>query len=511
MFSKSESKIVAVECHHRDYWGSLSIAGRLTFLYAICTFILLVLSSMGLFWFLASNLNREDTTSLADKVRSLCAQLAHPPVNEKNGNVAWLASEFSNTLVENPRKVNTSERYHRFFYTRLLNSRGRVIIETPGANVLQNSGVYPPPAESDNNGKVIKWRFNDGRSYLVQTGHVYSGPKSWIVQVALDRSEEERLLEEYRRMLFGVQAIGLILSIFLGYGIARRGMRPLAEMTEVLRKIRVPHLQPRVAAEGWPSELTSLALTFDEMMNHLEESFGRITRFSSDLAHELRTPLNSLRGEAEVALSRERTESEYRRVIESSLEEYERLSHVIDSLLFLARAENTDMVGVYSNFNARTEADAVLQFYEALAEEKGVSLVCQGDATLTADPDLFRRALSNLISNALQYTPSGGEIILTILQMSDGSVNVNVSDTGEGIEQEHLPRVFERFYRSDNARSLHPDGSGLGLAIVKSIMDIHGGRVSIQSELGVGTTTTLYFPPSQNNPYSRFSNSITGL
>ncbi len=496
MYSKNETEIAVQSRHHRGYWGGLSIAACLTVLYALCTFVILVFSSVGLFWLLSSNLNREDADSLSDKVRSICSQLSHPPAKAKAGEVTWLTDEFRNTPSEKNNPNNISEQYHRFFYIRLLNPQGKVVIETPGADALWKLGVYPSLATSNPNGEVFKRQYEDGRSYWVQTGIVELGKTILVVQVALDRSDEDRLLAEYRRMLFGVQGIGLILSIFLGYGIARKGMRPLTEMTKVLKQVRAPHLQRRIAADGWPSELTSLALTFDEMMDHLEESFGRITRFSSDLAHELRTPLNSLRGEAEVALSRDRTKEEYRRVIESSLGDYERLSNVIGSLLFLARAENTDTVGVFSTFNVRTEADAVLQFYEALADEKGVTLYCEGDATLNADPDLYRRALSNLISNALQYTPIGGKITIAIKQSANGSVSVDISDTGSGIESDHLPKVFERFYRTDKARTLNPDGSGLGLAIVKSIMDIHGGRVSIQSEPGVGTTATLYFLPS---------------
>lgn len=199
-------------------------------------------------------------------------------------------------------------------------------------------------------------------------------------------------------------------------------------------------------------------------------------------------------GEAEVALSRTRTLDEYRHVLESSLEEYGRLSRMIDSLLFLARAESRDTQIKRSLLNAFKEIKAVQEFYESVAEEQGVEVTCQGNALLNVDPILFRRAVSNLLSNALQYTPRGGKVTLSVKQTDDECVEVSVSDTGSGIDPEHLPKIFDRFYRADRARSQHPQGAGLGLAIVKSIMDLHGGTVAIKSEPDKGTTVTLRFP-----------------
>lgn len=213
------------------------------------------------------------------------------------------------------------------------------------------------------------------------------------------------------------------------------------------------------------------------------------------LAHELRTPINNLIGEAEVALSKDRTPEEYRQILGSSLEEYARLSRMMENLLFLAQAEKAQLSIERSLIEGRKEMEAVREFYEALAEEQGVEVVCQGNAELMADLVLFRQGLSNLVSNALCFTPRKGRILLSIRHGEDQWVEVKVSDTGSGIGPEHLPRLFDRFYRVDPARSRKTSGMGLGLSIVRSIMEIHHGTVAIQSEPGKGTAVTLRFPP----------------
>jgi len=199
-------------------------------------------------------------------------------------------------------------------------------------------------------------------------------------------------------------------------------------------------------------------------------------------------------GEAEVALSRPRTPEEYREVLASSLEEFSKLSRMIDGLLFLARAEGTERTITRGRFDARKEIDAVAEFHEVIAEEQGVRIVCEGNAMVQADPILFRRAVSNLLSNALQYTPRGGTVTVSAKSTEDLGTEIRVEDTGSGIAPEHLPKIFDRFYRVDSARSKFPQGFGLGLSIVKSIMDLHGGAVDIRSQTSKGTLVTLKFP-----------------
>jgi two-component system heavy metal sensor histidine kinase CusS len=230
------------------------------------------------------------------------------------------------------------------------------------------------------------------------------------------------------------------------------------------------------------------------MLDRLEDSFKRLSQFSADLAHELRTPLNNLRGEAGVALSRARTPDEYRQTLESSLEEYARLTRLIDNMLFLARADGATKAVTRTCFDARPAIEVVQQFYAAMAEDRGVEVRCEGHGMVKADPVLFRQAVSNLLSNALNYTPRAGRIIIGIIEHQNNGMELCVTDTGCGIPPEHLPRVFDRLYRVDSVRSQSPNSAGLGLAIVKSIMALHAGTVEANSQVGHGTSVKLVFP-----------------
>lgn len=341
------------------------------------------------------------------------------------------------------------------------------------------------------------WKPGSGESYLLMSALAQvdmDGIAPRILHVALDVSAEEALLAKYRRKLLAVVALGILFSCAVGVFVAGKGLQPLKDITRATDRITASQLHERIAANAWPEELASLARSFDQMLDRLEDSFSRLSQFSADLAHELRTPINNLRGEAGVALSQARTPEEYRHTLESSLEEYARLSRLIDNLLFLARADGP-MTGITRTAcDARKAIEVVRDFYEALAADRGIEVVCDGEATLQADLVLFRQAISNLVANALNYTPRGGTVSINVQRQNDRIAEVNVTDTGFGIPAEHLPRIFDRFYRVDPARSQQPNPSGLGLAIVKSIMALHGGTVSVQSELGKGSTFSLSFP-----------------
>ncbi|MBI2961629.1 MAG: heavy metal sensor histidine kinase, partial [Betaproteobacteria bacterium] len=290
--------------------------------------------------------------------------------------------------------------------------------------------------------------------------------------------------------------LGILASAGIGVLIARSGMRPLARMARVAEEITASRLDKRIDPERWPRELTALAKAFDGMLDRLRDSHSRLSRFASDLAHELRTPIQILMGQTEVALLNERDPREYRQILESNLEEFQRLARMIDSLLFLARAENPQNEIERSQLDVRRELEEIREFHEALAEHHGVSVACHGEARLHADPMLLRRAVTNLLSNALRHTPPGGKILLAA-EHADGEVFVRVSDTGCGINGEDLPKVCERMYCSKRDTARCAEGTGLGLAIVKSIVQLHGGTVSIDSVVGCGTTVSLRFPAPQ--------------
>lgn len=461
----------------------LSITGKLTLLNTLSAFGILLVAMLFQFLALSRELAWEDRKLLVEEVAEIRAILSEDPVD-----FATLEKEIRReTAPQSPLE----------FYSRVLDERGRILMETPTMASLLPGNVFPAPEEGGlgSNRAELRWLSAAGKSFRLISGRA-DGPRErskwFVIQVALDVSDEQRVLSDYRKKMVLVLLSGIVLSAMLSAIVAYRGLRPLREIARTAGRITVTRLGERLTITQWPAELSDLAESFNCMMDRLEDGFGRLSRFSDDLAHELRTPINNLMGEAEVALSRSRTPDEYRQVLESALEEHGKLSRMIESILFLARPEpRIDRVPV----DARREVEGMLEYYGALAEENTIRTSCRGEATAVADPLLFRRAVGNLLSNALRYTPPGGGIDVELRQAEDGAAVIAVRDDGIGIEPNLLPKICERFYRGEAARSVYPQGMGLGLAIVKSIMDLHGGTVEIRSELGKGAYAVLVFPP----------------
>lgn len=459
-----------------------SITKQLAWFYTLTTSAMLIVALGFLYWVLATTMEREDENFLANRVHALRILLQEQPEDTKA-----LEREI---IDENIGLAS----YQYYTYSRILDESGRTLYEAHGMSREIPTAAFSDVSEAD---KAQKWRSAEGKTYLLIATQAGTGaanlPKRHI-QTALDVTSKEAQINRYARYLVGVLLSGILVSAVIAIIAARRAMRPLANITNAAERITADQLHERIDAASWPQELVSLARAFDDMLDRLEESFNRLSQFSADLAHELRTPINNLRGEAEVALSKPREPHEYREILASSLEEYDRLSRMTDSLLFLAKADSAQAMGTLLQLDARKEIEKITDFYEALAAEQGVRVICEGEGTLDADPILFRRAISNLLSNALHYTPSGGKITFSIHRVEGGGIGIVCCDTGTGIAQEHLPKIFDRFYRANPSRNAQTEGAGLGLAIVKSIISLHGGEVSIQSTLGVGTSIRLIFP-----------------
>ena len=474
----------SVEPAGRARGRSWSVATRLTIWYAISAFSLIAVATGLLYWVLIRNLDQADDRLLADKARVIAAMLLNRPDDQ-----AAIRQE-----VEEAWKARQDTQV----YVRVFDARGQITAETPGMReVLPVDGFAGPVADLGTGSDV---QTDDGRTFRVlavrATRANASGAPS-VVQVGTDRSHEFALLSSYRRYSFGVLAAALVLCSLIGHQIARRGIQPLRDITETARRIRAANLSERLTAEGLPSELLALAETFNQMLDRLEHSFTRISRFSADIAHELRTPLNNLLGEIEVALSRSRAAEDYRDTLVSSVEECGRLARLIDNLLFLARAEAPKAVITRETLDLRAELVTMCNFYEAAAHEAGVRLTIAaegGRAEAGMNRLLFQRAMNNLVTNALAHTPRGGSV--TLAASGDATTTVvEVVDTGCGIPATDIPHVFDRFYRVDQARRFGEGAHvGLGLSLVKSIVELHGGTVHITSELGRGTKVTLRFP-----------------
>src|SRR5574337_1188990 len=317
------------------------------------------------------------------------------------------------------------------------------------------------------------------------------------LQVALDVTRDAGMLTDFRRALALSFLLLAPLLLLVGRWIAARGLAPLRRITGAARSITPADLSARLSlTPPWPNELDELVQVFNAMLARIEEAFGRLSRFSADLAHELRTPLANLSGELEVCLMRPRRADDYRAALESGLEECQRLHVLIENLLFMARAEHAEQALRCENLGANQVCTWVVEQLASGATARGVRLAIRGDATLRADPLLFRQALANLLSNAIRHSGPDAEVQIWIANMA-GGVEVRVCDHGEGIEARHLPHLFDRFYQVDSARQRGAgQGTGLGLSIVKAIVDLHGGELRVESVRGTGTTVSMSFPSS---------------
>lgn len=459
-----------------------SIRTRLMALYVASATAMFALGVVFLQWSLASSLQDEDVDFLSQKIRTIGLVLVRHP-----GNTSALHEE-----IEWDRR---GLQYTPYF-ARVVNTNGQTETESAGMRA-HLSVTFPPPQPINSSLRVTKVQTTDHHWYLLASRWDRGSGTAdrHVIDVALDVSHEEAISDSYRRKVALMFLFGILASAVVSSWVARRSLAPIADITEATCQVNISRLGVRIAAAGWPQELDDLARAFDTMLDRLEDSFQRLAQFSADIAHELRTPVGNARGEAEIALTQQRTPDEYRHVIESSLEEYERLSQMIDGLLFLARAESSNLSLRSELLDARFQMSAVQEYFAPVTDEQGVSLSVEGEANITADSMLLRRAVSNLVANSLNNTPCGGVIFILLSVTSDGGCTVVVADSGTGIEPKHLARVFDRFYQCDPARSRECGGSGLGLSIVRSIMDAHNGTVCLESDLVTGTRVTLYFPP----------------
>lgn len=461
-----------------------TLAFRLTAIYAMAGMLLVFIATASLYLLLVAELEKSTSLFLQDKVHVVSTLLRERPEDED--------------ALREEVELESAARQYEHFYIRLLDQQNKPLLSTPGmAQALDLTKLGERTAGRYNSSVPMKG--TNGLAFRVTTAIAPVGEppaRNVTVQIAIDVSQKEQFLARFRLWAWVLLVVMLAIFPLVGYEIARQGIRPVEEMAATARRITSSHLGERIVAEGYPSELESLARTFNRMLDGLEDSFERISRFSADIAHDLRTPVNNIRGEAEVALARARTIDEYRDALGSSLEEAVRLSDLISNLLFLARTESPLTHLRLERVNVSDLLAGIRDYYEASAADSGIQLTSvTSDKPVVAEVDraMIQRAVGNLVSNAVAHTPRGGSVLL--LSSADlSSVRIEVADTGVGIPADALPRVFDRFFRVEPSRSQALGGTGLGLSIVQGIMTLHGGKVEIDSRFGQGTRVTLRMP-----------------
>ncbi|SPC20393.1 heavy metal sensor histidine kinase [Cupriavidus taiwanensis] len=459
----------------------LSLTARLTILFSLSSAA--VLLGLGVLIWLAidDHFADEDYAVLADNVR-LIGKIA------ADGPPASL-----------PQRLGPALEHHAGFVAEVRGADGKRLYATRDFDFRTAlAAAAQAPAGRD----AFAWE-QQGQTYrglraqlAVAPADARSGgqPVALQVLVGMDTALHDHFMHAFRNTLAFYGALAALASGLLGWWAARRGLSPLRTMASRARAVTAHKLDERMPVETVPVEMADLAANLNAMLERLQRDFARLSEFSSDLAHELRTPITNLMTQTQVVLSQPRDAARYRDVLASNVEELQRLSRMVSDMLYLAKTEHGITLPSAEPIEVADEVAALFDFYDALAEDKGVRLALRGRGRITGDRLMLRRALSNLLSNALRHTPAGKGIVVEITPGAD-AVQVVVENEGETIRPELLPVLFDRFFRADKSRA-RPEsdgaGLGLGLAITQAIVAAHGGAIGVASEAGK-TRFTLTF------------------
>ena len=317
-----------------------------------------------------------------------------------------------------------------------------------------------------------------------------------LVQVGTSLEAVKETLRNLRIFLFTAVPSVLVFATLFARFLARRALKPISKIIKTARDIgQGQELSQRIPVFKVQDELGQLALTFNEMMDRLENSFAQMRQFSSDASHELRTPLTVLQGQNELVLSKLRDPKEYQEVIISNLEEIKYMSKVLEDLFVLSRSDENQVLLNYKRMDLRDLVEEVCRHAEILAEEKNISIVIAflEQVKINGDEVRLRQMVWNILHNGIKYTQPGGELKVSLLEES-GFALLSIKDTGIGIPEKDLPFIFDRFYRVDKARSKDEGGSGLGLSICRHIAEAHKGKIEVESKPGLGTRFKIHIP-----------------
>ena len=490
----------------------LSIRARMTLWYTgILAATVLVLGSVAYGLLMRGLWNEVDST--LERVARAAAQAAQQTATD-------FVPPDMNDLLRRFYGSNFADRFYQF-----LDPRGEVDPRLPrerGAPLAISPKALKNAAEGYGTFETIQ----TGGTHPVRVFTFPIVAQGRMIKVLQVGTSLEGLLRERQNFLWALATLaplGLILAGGGGWLLARRVLRPVDQMTQAARRIGAERLAERLEGAGADDELGRLARTLNEMLARLEAGFAQIRRFSADASHELRTPLTILKGEIEVALRSAREPAEYERVLTSALEEVERMARLVDDLLMLSRADAGALRWEKGPVELDRLVEDVAKQGEVLGRAREIPVAIQSLEPLIAhgDEPRLRQLLLNLVDNAVKYTPQGGRVTLSLRQARGGSgeramqqpegspdppispppspsasewAEIAVSDTGVGIPPEALPRIFERFYRVDDARSREAGGTGLGLCIAITIAEAHGGRIEVESVPGAGSTFTVRLP-----------------
>jgi len=441
-----------------------AISFRIAILFSFSTVIILMIMGLVIHQLVMHHFETQDRTQLEGKI-----QLVENLLEQNHHNPSELNLYLKDALVG-----------HHDLIVQIERPSGQIIFSSSPTALKSKTLV------KSKHGPWLEWKVQNkiyhGLIYKKSFDQNSAIPSAQII-VGIDTSEHLHFLNDFRRQLLYIGVIGTICLMLLGWFAAWRGLRPVQNMAKVAEGISAQHLSERLEVDNTPTELKSLAIAFNDMLDRLETAVGKLSDFSSDLAHEIRTPINNLMTQTQVCLSRSRDISTYQEILFSNLEEFERLARMVSDMLFLAKAEHGLHRANLQQVNLVKEVSALFDFYDAIAAEKGMSLKQTGQGYVEGDPSMLRRALNNLLSNAIKYGKSDSIIKIKCQQNSD-TTELTIENESSPLSQEQLTRLFDRFYRTDASRQRVEEGTGLGLAITKSILDVHGATIQANYQNG---------------------------
>ncbi|MBJ9720380.1 heavy metal sensor histidine kinase [Acinetobacter calcoaceticus] len=441
-----------------------AISFRIAIIFSFSTVLILMIMGLVIHQLVMHHFETQDRTQLEGKI-----QLVENLLEQNYQNPSELNVYLKDALVG-----------HHDLIVQIERPTGQIIFSS--SPTMLNSKTFV----KSKHGPWLEWKIQNkiyhGLVYKKSFNQNTTIPSARII-VGIDTSEHLHFLNDFRRQLLYIGVIGTICLMLLGWFAAWRGLRPVQKMAKVTEGISAQHLSERLEVDNTPTELRSLAVAFNDMLDRLETAVGKLSDFSSDLAHEIRTPINNLMTQTQVCLSRSRDITTYQEILFSNLEEFERLARMVSDMLFLAKAEHGLRIANLQQVNLVEEVSALFDFYDAIAAEKGMSLQQTGLGSVEGDPSMLRRALSNLLSNAIKYGKSDSVIKIKCQQNIDKTV-LTIENESSPLSQEQLSRLFDRFYRTDASRQRVEEGTGLGLAITKSILDVHGATIQASYDEG---------------------------
>ncbi|MCS3429975.1 Cu(+)/Ag(+) sensor histidine kinase [Klebsiella sp. BIGb0407] len=478
---------MSISHRHRPF----SLAVRLTFFISLATiFAFAVLTSIML-----------------NSVKTHFADMDEQDLNKIKMTLSSILLEPGASEAEKVEKVSVILASYRHISVLMLNADDQMLYQSPDGPDLMPVLNTPQFTESLKTGSVFQWsdrvaapdaHDNHGpKTYRILAASVsapYHGKDStctFVISFSIDF--HLHYLDELKYNLWLIAAVmGLLIVLIVVFAV-HKGHAPLRTVSLKIKNISSENLDVRLNPKTVPVELEQLVISFNHMIERIEDVFTRQSNFSADIAHEIRTPVTNLVTQTEIALSQPRSTKELEDVLYSSLEEYNRMAKMVSDMLFLAQADNHQLILEHTRLDLRAETLKVFDFFEAWAEEQHVTLKISGlSCWVEGDALMLRRVMNNLLSNAIRYTPQG-EAVQVTLSTDDEWVKVVIANPGRVIPAEHLSRIFDRFYQIDPSRQRKTAGSGIGLAIVKSIVGAHQGKISAASD-SVSTRFTLLLP-----------------